>query len=493
MSYNLLPAQSEFLQVPHNKELDIALYQGGFGSGKTFSGSLLGVLLCKKYPGIRGLVGAQTLPLVRDTTLNQGYLYHLEQMGFKEGVHYTFKKSEYKIVFANKSEILFRYFDDASKIKSLDLGFAEIEEMSDVPESVFKMLLGRMRQAGIPKRRIFGHTNPEQYKGWIYKYFLDDAESQTVRYIQDGKEYYYKKLLKTELIEVEGETIELNFRTIIAPSIQNIHLPRIQLAAMQSTYDPEYYNINVLGEHGDYLSGLVTKGFINKCKKNPHGEWDYSDDSNVRPINYCNDLPVHIVCDFNVDPMCWTLAHKTDTNVYFFDEFGIENTTTQQVIDIIIDKYKDHKGGFIINGDASGDYRDTKSLYTDYAIIKNALQKAKLERVTNLRAFNPPRKHRIAAWNHKMRDKNGYPHLFFDPSMTRAIECIENLKIKPGTSEFELPTTKQIKEDNSLKWLPHFFDMSYLVEYYFPVLPVITHSAEKETMSITESFKKQGR
>ena len=51
MAYDLLPKQKEFLEVPHDEGLDVAIYQVGFGSGKTFSGSLLGLLLCRKYPG----------------------------------------------------------------------------------------------------------------------------------------------------------------------------------------------------------------------------------------------------------------------------------------------------------------------------------------------------------------------------------------------------------------------------------------------------------
>ena len=82
MKYKLLKAQREFLEIPHKASLDVAVYQGGYGSGKTFAGSLLGILLCLKFPGIRGLVGAQTYTLVRDTTL-QTYFEHLDNMNFK--------------------------------------------------------------------------------------------------------------------------------------------------------------------------------------------------------------------------------------------------------------------------------------------------------------------------------------------------------------------------------------------------------------------------
>lgn len=153
MKYKLLKTQKKFLEVPHNEELDVCVYQGGFGSGKTWAGSLLGTLLCLKFAGINGLCGAQTYSLVRDTTLN-AYFEHFENFGLIEGKDWQFIKSQQKIVFKNGSNILFRHFDEPNKLKSLNLGFVEIEEMSDIPEATFKMLLGRMRQ----KKKKVGRT-----------------------------------------------------------------------------------------------------------------------------------------------------------------------------------------------------------------------------------------------------------------------------------------------------------------------------------------------
>ena len=48
MKYKLLNAQREFLEIPHNYSLDVAVYQGGYGSGKTFAGSLLRDTSCFK-------------------------------------------------------------------------------------------------------------------------------------------------------------------------------------------------------------------------------------------------------------------------------------------------------------------------------------------------------------------------------------------------------------------------------------------------------------
>ena len=46
--YKLLDKQKEFIEIPHSNSLDVAMYQGGYGSGKTWCGSLLGILLAQK-------------------------------------------------------------------------------------------------------------------------------------------------------------------------------------------------------------------------------------------------------------------------------------------------------------------------------------------------------------------------------------------------------------------------------------------------------------
>ena len=431
MNYKLLPAQQEFIKIPHDYPRDIALYQGGYGSGKTFCGSLLGILLSLKYPGIRGLVGALTFPLVRDTTLAT-YLEHLDNMGFVHGTHYEYMKAENKLKFKNGSEILFRHMEEPNKLKSLNLGFVELEEMSDIPEGTFKMLLGRLRQTIKPeweakgfKYRIFGHTNPEPAKGWIYKHFVEQKPD--------------------------------NYRLILAPTTQNTFLAPDFVESLKEAYDEQYYRINVLGEFGDYTSGLVVKNFTS---------------DNVKELHYQPDLPLHLTWDFNVDPMSCICAHIADDTVFYFDEFILENATTESTINEVIKRYPNHKGRIIINGDASGDNRSTQSEWSNYVIIRNALRKhypyKNIE--LNVRPSNPRIKHRIAAFNARIKDMNGERKLFVDKKCEKLLYNIYNLKYKVGTSDVDVPTYAQIKTENQLKFLEHPFDAaSYLVEYYFPI------------------------
>lgn len=428
MEYKLLKAQREFLEIPHDYTLDVAVYQGGYGSGKTFAGSLLGILLCMKFPGIRGLVGAQTYTLVRDTTL-QTYIEHLENMNFQEGIDFEWSSTLQKLTFRNNSEVLFRHFDEPNKLKSLNLGFVEIEEMSDIPYETFKMLLGRMRQQ--PKKnwenftyRIFGHTNPEMQRGWVYKTFVENSAP--------------------------------NYRLITAPTTQNIYLPKGFCDELKKIYDEQYYNIFVLAQNGEYNNGLVIKDFT---------------DANIKEITYQNDIDIHISCDFNVDPMCWVIAHKTDEKVFYLDEIVMENTTTAKACEEFCKRYPNHKGKVIVNGDASGDNRSCTSEYTNYVIIKQKLmQYGNYDADIRIKAFNPPIKNRIAAFNSKIKNAQGDICLYVDKRCQKLLYNIYNLKYKEGSSRIDVPTYHQIKQNKELKFLSHPIDAaSYLVDFYWPI------------------------
>jgi len=429
MKYELLKSQKKFLEVPHGYDMDVCVYQGGFGSGKTWAGSLLGVLLALKFPGIMGLVGAQTYSLVRDTTLST-YFEHLENFGMRDGKDYFFNKSAQKLEFKNGSVILFRHFDEPNKLKSLNLGFVEMEEMSDIPYDTFKMLLGRMRQHISPawkdfKYRVFGHTNPETRKGWIYRTFVASKRQ--------------------------------NFRLIQAPSTENIHLPKAFLENMKNLYDENYYKMNVLGRFDDSTNNLAVKNF---------------DLNNLRKLCYRSDLPLHISCDFNVDPMCWILAYKDAERAYFFDEIILENTTTVQTCEEFARRYGGHRARIIINGDASGDNRSCTSEYTNYLLMKRCFSNLGFRQVDiEIRGFNPPIKNRISAFNCLIKSQNGARRLFIDPKCEKLLYNIENLKYREGSSILDLPGYQKIRSQPETKFLGHPFDAaSYLVEYYFPIV-----------------------
>jgi hypothetical protein len=304
----------------------------------------------------------------------------------------------------------------------------EIEEMSDVPYDTFKVLLSRMRQRIKTSwqnftYRIFGHTNPELQRGWIYKTFMENHA--------------------------------VNYRLITAPTTENIYLPDGFCDELKKLYDEQYYRIFVLAQNAEYNSGLVIKDFT---------------DENVKEITYRPELDLYISCDFNVDPMCWVLAHRTDDKVFYFDEIAMENTTTVKACEEFIRRYPNHKGEIIVNGDASGDNRSCTSEYTNYVIIKKRLLAYGYEPDIRIKAFNPPIKNRIMAFNMKVRNADGEVGLYVDKKCEKLLYNIYNLKYKEGSSRIDVPSYQQIKQSKEIKFLMHPLDAaSYLVDFYWPI------------------------
>ena len=225
---------------------------------------------------------------------------------------------------------------------------------------------------------------------------------------------------------------------------------------LKANKEDEYRNI-WLGEMRDMSKNAVVKYFTK---------------DNINPdIKYCDDLPIYLSMDFNVDPMMWIVSHKTDDKIFVFDEIVMENVTIFDAIREFLNRYGKHKEKIIINGDASGNYRKTQSKYSDYAIVKNALEQSGFKVDFDIRGFNPPIKNRINAFNQMILSNDGKRKWFCSNKCEWLIFNLKNLKYKTGSSDIDLPSFNQVKKDNNSKFLGHIFDAaSYQAEYYFPVL-----------------------
>ena len=369
-------------------------------------------------------------------------------MGLKEGTDYTYYKAEGKISFSNGSEVLFRHLEEPEKIKSLNLGFAELEEMSDIPRSTFDMLLGRLRQTRKPewgpnfKYRLFGHTNPQEQKGWIYEYFVEHKPD--------------------------------NYRRIIAPTTENAaNLPKGFIDSLKSRYSEEYFRRNVLGEDTDFQSGLATKGFKRE--------------DNIREdIEIDKSKPLWIACDFNIDPMCWYIYQHYNGNIYILYEL-VENYTDtvhmSRILGELLEEtgFKNHE--IIFTGDATGNSNTTKG--SDYKIIRAEFARMGFDKVSfDIAKHNPPISYRYNCWNNMMRDEKGNPHIFIRPECKYLIYDIENLMQEEGTGKPKKPSSSKIKTDPKAKYLTHPTDAcGYIALRYYPikqeVSPVQTYNGIK--------------
>ena len=338
-------------------------------------------------------------------------------------IYSDFFKSE-----ITKSEIVFRGMNDltADGIKSYE-GFSDawIEEAQNFTLNSFQKLDPTIR---MPDSQIFVTMNPKTLKDAV----LSEVQS---------------------LYKENSLIIHINY-------LDNPFCPQSmkEMAEKVRLYKPDDYKHIWLGEPLNAAKNNVVKNFSA---------------DNICPINYVDDIPIHISCDFNVDPMCWVLAYKSNDKVFFFDEITLENTTTLECVKEFCRKYPNHKAKIIVNGDASGDNRTTTSEYTNYVLIKNGLASCGYKDVDfRLKSFNPPIKNRIAAWNNKIKTLTGDCEILIDPKCKWLIYNCENLSYKEGSNKIDVPNFYQIKTDKQLKYLTHPFDAaSYLVDFYFPVVP----------------------
>jgi phage terminase large subunit len=134
---------------------------GGVGSGKTTALVWEVILLSMEYPGNYGLVGRYTYPELRDTTMYEFFNICPDEL-IEDRI-----KTEHKVIFKNGSTIIFRHLEEVDKLKSLNLGFFAIDEMTECPENVFLMLQSRLRKKEVGRRVGFGSTNPEG-QDWVW-------------------------------------------------------------------------------------------------------------------------------------------------------------------------------------------------------------------------------------------------------------------------------------------------------------------------------------
>jgi len=98
---------------------------------------------------------------------------------------------------------------------------------------------------------------------------------------------------------------------------------------------------------------------------------DFEPDKHIRPVGYDKTRQIIVGSDFNVNPMAWILAHKTNDGLEIFDEIWLRDSHTRATLDILHSRYSDHESSWLFMGDASGQARKTSATKSDYIIIKS--------------------------------------------------------------------------------------------------------------------------
>jgi PBSX family phage terminase large subunit len=148
------------------------LYSGAYRAGKSRIGCEKAYWLAKRYPGIPiGIFrkSAASLPASTERTM-------LHDVIPREAIA-KWNKTEKWYELANGSRIWFFGLDPdpitglPSKVGSVELGWAFVDEAAECVESDWSMVKGRLSWPGIPYHQIAAATNPASPKHWLKQRF----------------------------------------------------------------------------------------------------------------------------------------------------------------------------------------------------------------------------------------------------------------------------------------------------------------------------------
>lgn len=153
----------------HNSKAKYRLMSGGFGTGGTTALVIEVAYQLLKYDNNSGLLGRKDSVELEGTTLLE-LLDILPAPMIKKH-----DKSKRIIELWNGSRLFYTGLDDTrsavDKIKSMNLGFACIDQLEEIAEDIFLALQGRLRRSN-SERCFFAKCNPEGHN-WAWKRWVE--------------------------------------------------------------------------------------------------------------------------------------------------------------------------------------------------------------------------------------------------------------------------------------------------------------------------------
>lgn len=292
--------QRAFHESPHR----FRVFAGGMGSGKTLCGCAEAFQLSMEYPNNLGLIGRATYPELRDTTWKEFLEFPLRingaevELGSSQLVK-TYNKAEHMVEFINGSTVLGRALENSfDKVKSLNLGWFWIDELTENAEEMWLGLVGRLRRKNV-RHCGFGTTNPEGHD-WVWKRFIANPDK--------------------------------NHFIVQASTEDNIHLPEGYVETLKSQFPDEWVKRYVHGSF-DTFEGLVYK------------EWNDRHPFVVDEFNIPEWWSRYVVLDYgyrNPTGVLW-VAVDDSGRATVYDEFYASGKLVSDVAEIIKAKTKDQR------------------------------------------------------------------------------------------------------------------------------------------------------
>ena len=379
--HELLASQSKFQQL----ESRLKGFSGPVGSGKSAALCFESIRRAHINRGRQGMLAAPTFAMLRDASLI-GLIRMLED----QEVEYDYKRSDGELsLLGPESLMLLRSLDEPERLRGTNLAWFGIDELSYASEEAWQRLEARLRDPKAELLSGFGVWTPQ------------------------GHDWLYQKFIKSPVSGygcVRAKAFENNFLLTKTPDYYE---------RLKSSYDPRFYEQEVLGEYVNSRADRVYHCF------NPA--------VHVSDASYDPHLPLMWALDFNVSPMSSVVLQKVGQRLVVIDEIVLDRATTAEACQEFENRYKGHAGLLEVFGDASGHNMHTTGT-TDYTTLNVFLIRAGFRNVKQrVPKANPPVLDRIRKVNALLTNAMGEVGLEIGPKCKELIKDFEEVMYKPDS------------------------------------------------------------
>ncbi len=383
MSIVLSPKQREFVFLRSR----YSAFIGGVRSGKSFAGTVRGIILARRRRSV-GAVVAPTYTMLRDVLLP------LWQRLLPARFVRKFSHSQMKLWLTNGSVVLFRSAENPERLYGLTLDWFHIDEAATLPRRVWDVMFSRTVST---KGFGFITTTPNGHN-WVY-----------------------------ELV-TSGEVAAVFAKTLDNPLVDPAEVERARRMLC-----PKFFRQQYEASFEAYLGQV----------------YDDFGERNIAPYTPTSDLPTYICADFgwrHPTALLWAQVDERG-NIYFFDEVVEPFLSPELIARLLWGDAVRLPSGKVFR--AKVPWSEVAELVTGVEALQSRQESSGMAIVDILRGLGIDRirvvggsvLRGIFAVRGRVLDAAGEPHLFVDPRCERLIRDFRGYHYPEGAegAASELP------------------------------------------------------
>jgi hypothetical protein len=323
--------------------------------------------------------------MLRDAT--QAALFEILE---RNGIPHEVNRGENVLTLGEtRSRILFRAVEEFERLRGSNLAWFGLDELTYTSEEAWLRLEARVRDPRAKRLCGFGVWTPKGYD-WVYQRFVASA--------------------------VDG------YETVVAGAFENrFLLDQIPdyYDRLKSSYDPRFYEQEVLGKYLALAAGNVYYAFD---RQGNVGEEE------VNPLQ-----ALLWALDFNVDPMCSVVAQIDGDRVTVLDEIVLRRASTYQACEEFAGRFPSHAAGLVIYADATGARLQTSGT-SDLEILRGFFRNGDYGAVEfRIPTVNPAVRDRVTLMNGKLQSAEGERRMRVHPRCRELIKDLEQVVFQENT------------------------------------------------------------